>query len=130
MNIEIDYSDVTDMVNEMMDANEHLPLPEIEELAVESVHQNFDSGGRPDAWDPAILPMDRPLLVDTGALRESIEAVAIDTNRVSLDSPLDYAAYLNEGTDKMVARPFMLLQQEDVDEIETIVAQHYVSDEE
>ena len=54
----------------------------------------------------ASAPGDAPA-VDTGRLRQSISAVRIDTGHWRVGTNVEYALYLEFGTRKIAARPFM-----------------------
>jgi phage gpG-like protein len=123
----VDYSQVTDLVHEMQTKSQQLPLNEIGELAVESIHTTFEEGGRPEPWIPGVGEPDHQLLIDTGELMESIEFIPTGTG-VKIDSPLDYAVFQDLGTSTIPPRPFMLLQDSDSDEIATIIADHFVEE--
>lgn len=56
----------------------------------------------------------RNILTASGRLRRSITYRAF-ANRVELSSNVKYARFHQEGTRKMVARPFLLVQREDWD---------------
>jgi phage gpG-like protein len=51
----------------------------------------------------------KPILVNTGALRSSMwhSIISYDFKKVVWGVDISYAGYLNYGTDKMVARPFI-----------------------
>lgn len=119
------------------------PRPVTEDMARRleaSVQANFDAEGRPDRWAPLSFAAKvawhtsrksfwtkrgskmtaagraawagRKVLTDTGRLRRSIRAVAY-ANRVEIGTRVRYALYHQEGTRKMPARPFLLVQRED-----------------
>ncbi len=99
------------------------PLEQIGELLVGSVLANFDSEGRPDAWEPRVDPEGTwPILNKTGALKGSISASYGDME-VTVDHGTDYGDYLDQGTSRMTARPFLLIQDEDQEAINEIIAQ-------
>ena len=60
--------------------------------------------------------------VDTGNLKNSISVGAVDENRAELWATTDYAAYVEFGTRRMAARPFMRPSVENhIDEIEQVM---------
>lgn len=70
--------------------------------------QGADRGSRP--WAPRVPPTGSwPILVRSGNLRASVENSVVEATweQVRLTSDTDYGEYLNEGTSRMVARPFM-----------------------
>ncbi len=101
------------------------------EIAHESITRNFEVGGRPTAWKPLaaatikIKGHARPLIGRTGQLRNI--AVRPEQTRVLIGSSpqtKDYAAIQQKGGTagrgrkvKIPARPYILLQSEDYDEI-------------
>ncbi len=62
---------------------------------------------------------DLGLLYDTGELLESIHA-AVEGNTVAIGSDVDYAIYLQDGTSKMPARPFLGWAPENLDAYESM----------
>lgn len=61
--------------------------------------------------------------VDTGNLKNSIKVGQVDENHAELWATADYAAYVEFGTRRMAARPFMRPSVEDhIDEIEAVMA--------
>ena len=61
--------------------------------------------------------------VDTGNLKNSISVGVVDENHAELWATTDYAAYVEFGTRRMAARPFMRPSVEDhVPEIEEVMA--------
>jgi len=104
------------------------------EIAVTSIQENFEQGGRPQKWQPlppvtiSMKGHDRALIGRTGNLarvgyRAASDHVVIGTNPASKD----YAAIQHFGgmagrnrKVKIPARPFMLLQDEDVVEMEQV----------
>lgn len=114
----------------MADFGEHM---------IGSIQKNFDAEGRPVKWAPLKLSSilgwfrkrktrrtktgavskagsralyGRKILTDTTRLRRSITYRAFP-NRVELVTRVKYAIFHQEGTRKMVARPFLLVQRED-----------------
>lgn len=108
---------------------DYLPTGAIAKLILQSIEQNFDDEGRPTPWAPRKDEGDgHPLLKDTGSLYYSIfynidrKSDEID---IEFESGMPYAGYLDQGTSKMEARPFFLVQDEDLTEIEDILARHF-----
>ena len=87
-----------------------------------SVLANFEAGGRPVAWlaDREPRPGGRTL-VETGRLITSFTAYS-GPDRAGLATEVPYAAALQNGTDRMPARPFMLIQDEDAAAITDMLA--------
>ncbi len=113
-------------LEELLLKAEDLSAPQLEasDLLEKSVKENFRAGGRPDPWVPRKKEVEWPLLIKTGELMESIKAEVTSPTEIDIFSDLDYAAAQDMGTDKLPARPFMLIQEKDADEIEEIFARH------
>lgn len=77
----------------------------------ESILENFRVGGRP-AWPPRKDSKPHPLLVLTGALRNSIAPQA-NNRRASVVSTILYGPTHQFGRGPIPARPFMVLQSGD-----------------
>ncbi len=119
------------------------PLPITQDMAGRmeaSIQANFDAEGRPERWAPLSFAAKvawhtrrksfwtkgggrmtargraawegRKVLTDTGRLRRSIRAKAY-ADRVEIGTNVKYALFHQEGTRKMPARPFLLVQRED-----------------
>lgn len=98
----------------------------VELVILPSIRTNFEVGGRPK-WRPLSEPyrthrLPGPILVQTGALFAAATAMANWTvtrdsaEMTGVDSAA-YAGYHQSGTREMPARPFALLQDEDVENI-------------
>jgi phage gpG-like protein len=59
--------------------------------------------------------------IRTGRLQNSIRVDSIDNKGVSVVSDVDYADYVDEGTEKMIARPFFIETKELTDKIDKII---------
>lgn len=94
-------------------------------LLVDSVHKNFQAEGRPDPWMPRVDNLPHPILRKTGNLYNSI---AYDVNglEVAVYAEADYGQYHDEGTSRLPRRPFLLMQNEDEDEIMDLVAKFFM----
>ena len=121
--------DVTGAVSTMqniLDDGRNLPMDEVALLLLHSVEENFEREGRPDPWMPRIEDPENPwpLLNKTGNLLGSLQAV-VHGDVAGVATDVAYALYLDSGTVKMVDRPFMMIQDEDLDQIEEILANHF-----
>ena len=124
IDVNIDDYAVMDFLDGLEDLSKNLPLEEIGRLLVESVRENFNQEGRP-SWEPRMEPTGGwPLLRKTGDLYNSI-TFQISGDDVTVDHGTAYGDYLDQGTSRMVARPFLVIQDEDADRIEQIFAQHF-----
>jgi len=57
----------------------------ISDIIIESVHQNFEVGGRPDAWPPS-KKLSGQTLVQSGALRDSVQKSAQGPDFVEIEA--------------------------------------------
>ena len=114
-----------------------LPLAKIAEIMVDGVMRNFQEEGREyvkegmvtgGPWEPRKEPTgDWPLLNKTGDLMNSIWTQEYQSGSdavVYMDAGETYGNYLNQGTTKMVARPFLVLSEEEWTEIENVIDEH------
>ena len=113
---------ITPGLVDLADHFEHLPMEEIAGVMVASVHENFEAEGRPDPWEPRKDDNPWPILNKTGALKNSIESM-VSGNEITVYAGF-YGQFHDEGTTWLPARPFLLLQDEDMAEIEEILDQH------
>lgn len=123
--IDIDISDYTAILDSIHDQGQELPMDAIGQLLVESVHQNFDQEGRPTAWEPRQDDNPWPILRKTGDLYHSIH-YSIVGDTVYVDEGVGYGTYHDQGTSRLPARPFLLVQDEDEQAIMDIIAQSFV----
>jgi len=120
---EINDSQVFQMLSGLFEHAEHLPMHDIADILVASVHENFEQQGRPEPWEPRLDDNPWPILHHTGALESSIHAL-VTGDSVEVTHDTDYGDYLNEGTSRMPAREFLLIQDEDIDAIEDLILNH------
>lgn len=94
---------------------------------VASVRHTFEVGGRPTPWTPSkrAIKEHGKTLIDTGRLRNSFFFDA-ERDRVTIGTNVEYAPTHHFGKPErhIPARPFLMFQDEDVEEIEDIVTQH------
>jgi phage gpG-like protein len=104
------------------------PMHDIAQLMLESIDNNFAQEGRPEPWVPRVEPTGTwPLLQKTGNLRNSFYPIITETG-VEIVSDAHYAEYLDRGTDRMVARPFFLIQDDDESKIVDILLDYIFPD--
>lgn len=92
-----------------------------------SVVYNFEVGGRPEKWpesNRAIL-QDGQTLVDTGRLRTSINYQA-GRDRVEVGTNVVYAAIHQFGQGRIPKREFLLVQNEDLEEIREATIEYLI----
>jgi len=120
INFDINDTLLADWIAENGNRDLHPALEEIGQLLVDSVHGTIDTEGHGD-WEAPAQDYGHPLLYDTGALYNSIY-YEIAGESVNVDVGVSYGRYQNEGTDRIPARPFLVLQDEDLLAIEEIIA--------
>jgi phage gpG-like protein len=96
---------------------DYTPIMEkVSALMLGSVRRNFGEGGRPMTWMPLKKTGEASYLFQSGSLLQSIMPTFGQTF-AEVASHEFYDKFLQFGTKKMVARPFMLFQTEDVERI-------------
>jgi phage gpG-like protein len=101
----------------------------LELVILPSIRENFNVGGRPK-WAPLSSPyrttrQPKPILIQSGRLFRATQSmtnwtVTRDTVEMTGITGAPYAGYHQSGTRKMPARPFVMYQPEDVDDITQI----------
>jgi len=107
-------------------------LDDIGRYMIGSIDKNFKAGGQPTRWAPLKASTiarrrggsSRPLM-DTGTLKNSI-GWRVTGNAVSIAPSVAYGKYHQTGTRNMVARPFIMIQDEDVPRIVKILMHNVV----
>ncbi len=103
-------------------------LRKIGDMGKVSVIRNFAEGGRPTKWKPSIrvLLHGGRTLIDTGRLLASIgwAEPVITPKSVSFGTNVRYAPFHQYGTWKLPPRPFMLLQDQDIEDIREVVREY------
>lgn len=118
----------------------------VEMHMIDSLTKNFESGGRPQRWkplSPVTIEMkgSSGILQDSGALKNSVNAQNTEREALSLklfagESHGAFHQYADEDPGSqfgmtnrkgMPMRPFMMFQDEDIDEIEDILGK-YIDD--
>jgi phage gpG-like protein len=98
----------------------------LELVIMPSIATNFQTGGRPK-WKPLseswrLKRTPGPILVQTGAMFEATQSITnwdVDHNSITMTgvASAPYAGYHQAGTRRMPARPFVMYQPEDVENI-------------
>jgi phage virion morphogenesis protein len=116
-------------------------MSEIAETMRSSVEENFKQesarkpigGAKGGAWQALAASTEKARarigktgrkLQVTGQLLASIQTKTSDGEAI-IGTNKKYARFLNDGTKRMPARPFLVLQQADVDEMKQIVQEHF-----
>lgn len=115
-----------DRLADLLEETEEPLRRAVAEVMIPSFEENFSSGGRPP-WTPTQEPaasLSESILVRTGELMLGATSMSIWTITPDMaaiqEFPTPYAAFHQEGTSKMPARPFFLMQSEDEDAIAQI----------
>jgi len=101
---------------------------------VSSVEDNFEAEGRPKKWKKLKASTikqrkkqgtwpGRMLQRSAGGLANTITSSSTNTE-ATVGSNKPYAPYLQSGTKKMVARPFLNFTQSDVKDFEDTITNH------
>lgn len=121
---DVDISGLLNRLNNFENKLDTIPWPYIGRTVQESIKRNFDLGGRPDKWKPRTRQYNWPILKKTLDLKRSIDTNLIK-NGVSVGTRgISYAKFHQYGTKKMVARPFVMVQAEDMEEIKKEIIMH------
>lgn len=127
--VRIDDSEVQRLAGVILDRmiNQRRALTAVGDFARESIRTNFDVGGRPKAWAGLKVRAGQPLR-DTGRLMNSMGR-HVSSDKVQVGTNVVYAAIHNFGGQAgrgrkvtIPARPFMLLQDEDIFEVKDILS--------
>ena len=126
IDIQIDDFAVKDMLDsvEARAYDMYQAMEEIGRMMVLSVRNNFLQEGRPERWAERKDPYSWwPLLRKSGRLYGSIFYEA-DRDSLTVDHDTPYGDYLDQGTEYMPARPFLIMQDEDVQRAEEKLYRH------
>ena len=119
--INVDTTQVISAFNKLEQKAEHLPMQKIGDVFMKDTDERFLKHDWPDKKDgtPATL-------IKTGALKEAINLKVTDTT-ATVDSPLEYSSYLENGTSKMPPREFISKNVDAVEdkEINDILLEHF-----
>lgn len=98
-------------------------------VMLRSVNLNFDRSGRPITWNPLKISTLRQKLrqgysskplIRTGKMRRSISQ-QVDSNILKIGTAIPYAQHHHFGTRFMAKRRFLMFQEKDVENINTLV---------
>lgn len=124
INFVVDDSEITSLTDHWLEGLENLPMEQIGEMLVDSVHRNFDEEGRPTSWEPRQDDNPWPILNKTGHLYNSIHVTEVGTDFVNVDSDAFYGDWQDQGTSRIPARPFLVIQSEDEEAAQEIIWHH------
>jgi len=141
MKVEVNDTEVQVMLgNVLKRVSDMRPaMRDISILLKESVKKNFEAEGRPKKWKP-LAPSTiaskvkrkgtwRPILVDTGKLRAS-NTPSYGAKWAKLTNAVkgNYGWKHQYGTGKIPARPFMMIQDEDIPRIIDVLRRYIEND--
>lgn len=114
------------------------PLTKGGNVMLRSVDNNFASGGRPRIWAPLKAATVRrkarkgqflTLVGDTGKLRSEI-SFDVDGNSLKVGTNIPYGrVHQLGGGNNIPARPYLVFQKRDIDQINRLVMQHITQKE-
>lgn len=113
-------------------ANPRSTLERVAQLLARQEEEVFSTSGAAigTSWAPAVDPGGDRLLVLTGALMSSVtspSAAEIDGDRLAFGTDVPYGQYLQAGTSKMVARPFLGVTPQTAQLVDELLAQTVAS---
>jgi len=122
--IQVDDRAVTKHLNDVEKRSKRLK-PAMEKVARQlkaAVEDSFDRQGNHDGFSrwkkrkkvKGKKDSGHPLLNKSGRLRNSLKAVATNST-ADVETDVEYAGYLNDGTKNMAARPFLQINDADLE---------------
>lgn len=138
MKIVVDTSDVQAALSRITQSISTIPWIEVGEVLETAINTNFIAGGRydsgspvdeptggPSKWEPRVNEdrLRHPVLIKTGKLKQSIFILEQDKG-VDLVNRTDYGPHHQYGTKKMPRRPFFVVQDGDIDNVEKRIDNH------
>lgn len=146
MRVDLDISGIeeidADLHGMIERAKDQTPAMEaIQAVMIRSAQKNFEMQGRPDPWQPLSLATIKRrrnkdkgsvrILRDTGYLMQSLSPQGgqysireVTKNSVAIGTNRPGAAAHQEGNGRLPARPFLIHQEEDIDDYKTIILDH------
>ena len=122
--VNVDVSNLMRRFEKFAQKLDTLPWFKVGTMAQNSIVDNFIQQGRPKKWAPRKQTYSHPPLDKTGKMKSSIDQKPIP-NGVSVGTRgIFYAGFQQKGTKKMVARPFVMVQPDDVKEIKKVISNH------
>ena len=126
--------DVSNLVSRLkkFEANLNtLPWLEVGQLVKKSVQDNFVAGGRPTKWVPRTRKYPHPILRKSLKLMNSIY-VEPGKNKVAIGTRVIYQAVHQFGHNfsdgrSIPARPYLMVQPQDIKDIQVIFRRHILS---
>lgn len=125
MELVFDEKDIDAIMASITKAVDNIDYAPCAEIAATGVRTNFDMGGRygnqeggggQNKWIPRTRQYPWPTLRKTGRLQGSTR-YTIEKDGFSLDNDVFYGLFHQKGTRKMVSRPWMVVQDKDLEDI-------------
>lgn len=123
LKVTVNDKEVAHLIKGLKNQIGDVPWSAIGQHVVDSIHKNFDEGGRPDPWPPK-KSGEECHLIDTGALRASVD-YKVKKNGVEIAYGKDYGTYHILGTSRLPIRDFMEIQPEDWQDLDTLLDDHW-----
>ncbi len=100
----------------------------IVDIVLSSIQQNFQSEGRPVLWQPSqrVLKSGGKTLDKTGRLKNSFQ-FRIGDDYVEIYTNTPYSPYNQYGTKFFPARPFLMVQDNDIEKIKNLMVEEILS---
>jgi len=123
ISVEIHDRELQKLLSKLSSLDLSAPMKDISIYMKSSVLKNFEAQGRPERWKPlspeyaewkARHGYSSKILIRKHRLMQSISARS-GTNYARIFTGVDYGIYHQLGTKKMPARPFLVIQDEDVE---------------
>ena len=120
--------------NNLLTATNTLPWLAASDIVRQSIQMNFDvegrygrerGGGGKQGWAQRKHDYPWPIMTKTAALRTSIKSEEIKDGVRIKSSGVHYASFLQDGTKKMVKRPFVVVQNTDIRNIVKEFDKHF-----
>ena len=123
--LEINIAGVITRLSTMANNLNTIPWCSVGNIVRDSVHQNFDSGGRPVKWPPRKDNKAHPLLIESGTLKNSIYVEEIP-NGVAIGTREHYQAVHNFGYPRknIPQLKYLMTQPDDVQKINKTISDH------
>lgn len=131
--VEVDGRRANRYLAQLVARGKRIPLRKLATIGIRSVHRNFQEQGRPVRWAPLKTLRDGTpsrsgmILQDKGRLKKSVDWEGFQAaNNLKVYSDLIYAPPHQYGWPKrnIAARPFMMWQEEDIKQIQTVLLDH------
>jgi len=125
--VNVDASKLLNRLNQFETNLNTLPWMQAGGIVRNSILENFVAQGRPKKWAPRKDKLSHPILDKSGKLKGSIDIAPIKDGVSVGTRGISYAKFPQLGTKKMVARPYVMVQGEDIKDIQALFRKHLLS---